>query len=72
METKIWSGKIEVIEKMQEVLRCLKPGLLPSGGQLKKLISYITLYMQDSHYKVVLKANDCIQDLLSLFDTRTT
>lgn len=60
-DTKIWSSKLDAMEKILSLIENLGPRVIPSTKDMKKLISLITTFMTDYHFKVVLKSNDTIK-----------
>jgi len=67
-DTKIWSSKLDAMEKILSLIENLGPRVIPSTKDMKKLISLITTFMTDNHFKVVLKSNDTIKQILQHFD----
>lgn len=52
------------MEKVLNLIESLRPRVVPSSKDLKKLINLLTQFMTDNHFKVVLKANDTIKQIL--------
>ena len=62
--TKIWSNKVDAMEKILSLIESLRPRIVPSSKDMKRLLALLASFMTDNHFKVVLKANETVKQML--------